>query len=79
MELLAFIFEATLCLLDMFFAGADIYSWLKGRPNRVERKEAKKSGIAPPPRDKWNRRVIVLTLVICIITILLFALRSRTR
>ena len=77
MEILGVILEAIVTLIDVACAGADIYSWLKGKPNRIERKEAKKVGAEPPPRDKWNRRVIVLTLVVCVLTIVLFSIRSR--
>ena len=77
MELLVLIGEAILWILDMLFVSADIYSWLKGKPNRVERKDAKKAGDNPPPRDRWNRRVIGFTLAVCIITIVLLAVRSK--
>jgi hypothetical protein len=77
MELLAFIVEALLWLVDLFLMGADVYSWLKGKPNRVERKEAKQAGAKPPPRDKWNHRVIVLTIIACLLTIVLLTVRSK--
>lgn len=50
---------------------ADIYSWWKGKENRIERREARKKGEALPSRDKWNQRVIVLTLAVVILTTVL--------
>jgi len=46
----------------------DLYAWLKGKENRLERREARRAGEELPDRDKWNRRVIYLTLVILILT-----------
>lgn len=67
--------EAIFWIIDMCCLSADIFSWLKGKRNRVERRDAKKSGVKPPPRDKWNRRVIGFTIAICIITTGLLAVR----
>lgn len=77
--MIASIAEGVLWVLDACFSTADVISWFKGKPNRVERREAKAAGEAPPPRDKWNRWVIGLTLGIGITTILLIILRSARR
>lgn len=76
MEIFVALFEAILWALDLLVAAADVYSWIKGKPNRVERKEAKRAGQEPPPKDRWNRRVIVLTLSACILTLALVMWRS---
>ena len=71
MEFLGFLFEAVVGILDLIAAGLDIYSWLKGKENRVERREAKKAGDPVPSRDKWNVRVVILTMAVCILTLVL--------
>ena len=69
MELLLIIFEGVAWILDVLFFSADVYSWIKGKENRVERKDARKAGREVPPRDNWNRRVVVLTALVCVITV----------
>jgi len=49
----------------------DVVSWFKGSDNRIERRLARKAGVAVPPRDKWNRRVIGLTVIVVVLTALL--------
>lgn len=71
MEILGFLFEAVVGILDLLLAGADVYSWFKGKRNRAERREAKHGGYPLPPRDKWNTSVIILTVAVCILTLLL--------
>ena len=75
MELLATIFEALLCLIDGVAAIADIVAWVKGRENRRIRKQASKKGSEPPPRDKWNRLWICLTIIVVITTSFLIVRR----
>ncbi len=75
MELFATLLEALLCLIDGVAAIADIVAWVKGRDNRRIRKQARKDGSEPPPRDKWNRLWIVLTIVVAIATSLLIIRR----
>ena len=69
MELLGIMVEGILWILDVVFFTADVYSWIKGKDNRVERKDARKAGLEVPPRDRWNRRVVVLTMLTCTITV----------
>jgi hypothetical protein len=64
MEVFFFVVEGLLWILDLIAMSVDIYSWFKGKENRVERREARKAGVEPPPRDLWNRRVITLTIVV---------------
>jgi len=71
MDLLLLIVEGVLWFLDVVLTGADVYSWLKGRENRKERRLARKHGVQVPPRDKWNRRAMLLTIVVCVITMAL--------
>ncbi len=71
MELIVAIFEGLLWFLDITIAAVDVYSWFKGRENRIERREARKAGEEAPPRDKCNQRVVVLTVSFCILTLVL--------
>lgn len=77
MEVLVFIFELLIGILDALVIGGDIHSWFKGRDNRVERREARRAGLPPPPRDRWNRRVILLSVVA--VTLTTFLLIRHTR
>ena len=52
---------------------ADVYAWFKGKKNRIERREARKDGADVPVRDKWNRSVIALTVLVCLLTLVLIA------
>ncbi len=77
MEIFAFIIEALVGLLDLACCVADLISWIQGKPNRVERRVARRGGEVPPPRDKWNRRVIWLTVGVVLFTGLFVYLRVR--
>jgi hypothetical protein len=67
------ILEAILVAADLVAFIADVYSWIRGRQNRIERRVARSSGDEVPARDQWNRRVIVLTVIISIITAILIS------
>lgn len=69
MELLFAIVEGVVWLLDLLCFSADVYAWIQGKENRVERREARKAGREIPLRNTWNRLVIVLTVLVCAITI----------
>jgi hypothetical protein len=71
MELIAIIGEALLLLIDLAAGIGDLIAWRKSRENRRVRKEARRAGLKPPPRDTWNRLWIVLTLVVVIVTAVL--------
>lgn len=64
LEILAELFIA----LDGLTLVADFYAWVKGKDNRLERREARKLGRTPPPRDKWNRWVIGLSVAFVVLT-----------
>ena len=68
MDPLIWILEALLWLVDAVLTSADVYSWFRGRPNRLERKQARSSGEPIPPRDPWNQRVLILTLIVMALT-----------
>jgi hypothetical protein len=70
------ILEAIGWLLDAVLIVGDLYSWIRGRSNRALRREAKESGAELPPRDKWNRIVVVLSIALLALTTFLI-LRSR--
>jgi hypothetical protein len=76
METLFLVVEAVLWLVEIVATGADVYSWIKGKQNRVLRKEARTAGAVVPPRDRWNRRVIGLTALVAVVTLLLILWRS---
>lgn len=69
-----FIFEV-LAELFVAFDGltliADVYAWMRGKENRLERREARKRGRTPPPRDRWNRWVIALSVAFALMTTVL--------
>jgi hypothetical protein len=64
----AFIIEVVLGMFDVLTVAADIHAWFKGRENRRERREARRAGMTAPSRDRWNRRVIVLSVVAVALT-----------
>lgn len=73
------VIELTAILADIAVAVADLYSWIRGRPNRHERRLARRSGQPVPPRDRWNRRVVWLSLVALALTSTLLAWRLIVR
>lgn len=77
MELFLLIVEGLLSLVDVLALGVDVYSWFRGKDNRVERRMARKTGNDVPPRDKWNRRVIVCSLVVIVLTAVLLILKWK--
>ena len=77
MGFLEVIFEIVLPILDALLTSADLVAWIKGKENRVERKEARKTGTDLPPRDPWNRLVVILSVLVGAITIGLLLWRWR--
>jgi hypothetical protein len=73
MDLCLFIIEGVLWVVDILGVSADVYAWFKGKDNRIERREARKDGADVPVRDKWNRLVIALTVLACLLTLGLMA------
>ena len=71
MSMFLFIIEGVLWVLDILGAFADVYAWFKGKENRIERRDARKDGADVPVRDKWNWRVIALTVFVCLLTLVL--------
>lgn len=71
LEILAELFMA----LDGLTLIADFYAWVRGKENRLERREARKLGRTPPPRDKWNRWVLGLSVTFLVLTAGLIAWR----
>jgi hypothetical protein len=76
-EFFVFIGELIIGALDLATLGADLYAWFKGRDNRRERRAAKRAGMPPPPRDRWNRRVIVFSVVAVALTAFLLVRLTR--
>jgi hypothetical protein len=68
MELILMIIEGFVILLDLLVGGADVYAWFKGAENRRERRAARAAGNAVPPKDKWNRRVLILSAFVVALT-----------
>eukprot|EP01035_Chromulina_nebulosa_P015695 gene15695-20789_t len=79
MDPLIVILEAFLWVVDAVFTSADIYSWFRGRPNRIERKQARSSGEPIPPRDSWNQRVLLFSVIVLALTVFLLAWRFVCR
>lgn len=71
--------EAILFFADIAVTVADVFAWFKGRENRTTRRLARKSGQPPPPRDRWNRRVIWLSLIAAALTVGLLVWRLTLR
>jgi hypothetical protein len=65
------LFEILLDILisaDFVTLVVDVVVWIRGRNNRLERREARRSGLPPPPRDAWNKGVLWLTAVVVLLT-----------
>lgn len=77
MELLYLIIEGLLMIGEALLFAADVYSWIRGGVNRTERRMARKAGTELPPRDKWNRRVILLSVLLVVLSITLMIWRLR--
>ena len=76
MEFFLLVAEGVLWVVDVIAVSADVYSWFAGKRNRVERREARKAGVEIPPRDRWNRRVITLTILVAVSTATLLIWKS---
>ncbi len=68
MEWIEAAIEFILWITDGGLMLIDLYSWMKGKENRIERRAAKKAGEPLPERDPWNRRVIFLSVTILFLT-----------
>lgn len=66
-------------MADLAAALADLYAWIRGRENRTERRIARQAGRPVPPRDRWNRRVLWLSLLVVTLTAGLLAWRLLLR
>jgi uncharacterized membrane protein YidH (DUF202 family) len=66
-ELMGFLLD----IIGLILAIGDSVAWLKGRNNRLERKDAKKRGAVPPVLNIWNRAFIILFIILIIITSLI--------
>ena len=75
MEFLALL-EGCGCFLEcatLLGGVVDGLTWFNGRPNRVERKEAKKAGEPRPPLDPWNWAFIILTPFVLLLIVALIS------
>lgn len=52
---------------EVTLGGIDWVSWKRGRPNRIERRQAKRDGHDLPKRDKWNWLTTILTPIVVIL------------
>ncbi len=71
MELLWAIIEglgSLIDIIDIVWIAIDIISWIKGKDNRVERKSAKKAGVRPPKRNRWNKAFILFLIMVIVFT-----------
>ena len=69
MDLILFIIEVVVWIVDIVGVFADVYAWTQGRENRIERRVTRKEGADIPVRDKWNRRFIALTVIVIALTL----------
>jgi hypothetical protein len=68
MEWLLEVLAEILISADFFTLIADFIAWRRGERNRLERREARRAGLPPPPRDGWNKSVIWLTAIAVLLT-----------
>ena len=71
LSLIGDVIDAVLIVLDIAALFADLYSCLRGHPNRNERKVSKQSGTPCPKPDKWYWCVVIFTVLSMIITAIL--------
>jgi hypothetical protein len=76
MEVFLLVVEGLIWIIDVIAMTVDVYSWFKGKENRVQRREARKAGVEIPPRDRWNRRVIILTTIVILSTVALLVWKA---
>ncbi len=77
MEILVILFEGLLWLLDVLLVGADFAAWIKGDENRRDRRKARRLGHEVPKRDKWNRNVLILSILVVVTTGMIVYLNIR--
>jgi hypothetical protein len=70
-EIIEIVGELLIALLDGGALLGDVISWIKGRENRIKRRDARNRGEAVPPRDGWNWAVILLSLAVVVLTAVL--------
>jgi hypothetical protein len=74
LELIQLIFSSLdiiLGFLDLVSLIFDVISWVRGKPNRIYRREALNSGLPKPKRDKWNITFLVFTTITIVLTSIL--------
>jgi len=76
MDFIWFIIEAIIWIVDIVGFFWDIYAWFAGKDNRIERREARREGGDIPARDKWNRLVVGLSVMVALLTLLLVIWKS---
>lgn len=47
-------------LLDLVGVVVEVVAWLRSKPNRAERRDARRRGDAPPPRTGWTWTFVLL-------------------
>ena len=73
------ILEAALWIFDLLTLIGNLHALFKGRDNRIERATARAAGLPPPPRDRWNHRVIWLTVLFILLSLGLLLWRLARR
>lgn len=58
-------------IAEVILGGLDWFSWKKGRPNRIIRRQAKYDGMRRPRRDRWNWFVLILTPIVIMLGVLI--------
>ncbi len=58
------------CGLDIVIIVADFIAWLRSRPNRRARRDARRQGTSPPRATGWTIAFWVLTPIVVILILL---------
>ncbi len=73
MELWEIVIDLLLGALETSTLIGDIFCWIKGKDNRIERRAAKQNKIELPKRDKWNTWAILFALLLIPLTAYIIA------
>ena len=60
-EMAGALFDGCLLGAEFLGLGADTVAWFKSGPNRRARREARREGREPPPRDRWTIAFLAIT------------------
>jgi hypothetical protein len=71
--------EFCLACLDLIMMIGDVIAWVRGRDNRVARREARRTGQPAVPLDFWNKAFWgMLAAVVLLSGVILYRLLATT-